>query len=77
MKYLIWCIIGVIIGSTLAWNGLIIGKIQYSNTENISGSKARLIGLVCLAIALICGVLTTMGIFAIMENGNPLESIIK
>ena len=76
MKFLIWCIIGVVIGGALAWSGIVVGKIQYSTTKTISGTKARLIGLVCLVIALIFLILSAMGALAINESMTPLESAI-
>jgi hypothetical protein len=76
MKFLIWCIIGVVIGGALAWSGIVVGKIQYSTTKIISGAKARLIGLVCLVIALICLILSAMGALAINESMTSLESAV-
>jgi hypothetical protein len=77
MKYLIWCIVGVIIAGALAWQGLVTGRIAYNEKRNIGGMNARVVGLICLILTVTLAILSVIGINAMIAGHNPKESLIQ
>jgi len=61
-------LIGIVVSASLAYAGLVRGQLQFSKSKTLTGTTSKVIGTICLLLALALTAAVAVSVLAMLKS---------